>query len=93
MLDMVTFSVTIDEEAHSDLFIQMMEELKFVVSVAPATSLNKFNPIEYALQGPTATEEELGQMIVLSEDSETYTPQKSRKLNKQRFDQWPKKSV
>jgi hypothetical protein len=78
---MVTFSVTIDEESHKDLFLRIMEELKFVVSVTPEGNAAPMKTFDFALPGREATDEELERLMVLAEKSETYTPQKSQELN------------
>jgi hypothetical protein len=89
---MVTFSVTIDEESHKDLFLRIMEELKFVVSVTPEGNTAPMKTFDFALPGREATDEELERLMVIAEKSETYTPQKSKELNERRFNQWQKKS-
>ena len=89
---MVTFSVTIDEESHKDLFLRIMEELKFVVSVTLEGNTAPLNAFDFAISGREATDEDLERLMVLAEKSETYTSQKSKELNERQFNQWQKES-
>jgi hypothetical protein len=85
---MITFNVTIDGESNSDLFLRMMEELKFVVSVVPDETGNGLDPVDFALPGRPGTDEEFERLMVISEESETYSAQKSKKINKQKLGKW-----
>ena len=89
---MVTFSVTIDEESHKDLFLRIMEELKFVVSVIPEKNSYSLNALELIIPGKDITDKELDDLMVLAEKEETYLEHQSQKTNTQRFKQWQEKT-
>jgi hypothetical protein len=89
---MVTFNVTIDEESHSDLFLRLMEELKFVVSVKTENNETELIASEFARPGRLATDKEIEQLMMIADESEPYTAHKSKKAIKQQFDQWLKKN-
>jgi len=88
---MVTFSVTIDEESNKELFLQMMKELKCVISVKPSSGEEGLNALELSLPGRYATDKELEDMMILAEEGKTYKPDQSKEENKQRFESWQKK--
>jgi hypothetical protein len=90
---MVTFNVTIDEESHSDLFLRLMEELKFVVSVKTENSEAELIASDFARSGRLATDKEIEQLMMIADESEPYTASKSKKVIKQQFDQWLKKNI
>ncbi|MEI6175048.1 MAG: hypothetical protein WCR01_14985 [Bacteroidota bacterium] len=89
---MVTFSVTIDEESHKDLFLHIMEELKFVVSVIPQVNSGVLNALDFSMSGREASDKELEELMILAEKEETYLQPQSKKINKQRFKQWQEKA-
>ena len=89
---MVTFSVTIDEESHKELFLRLMEELKFVVSVRPEKKSAKLNVLELVLPGKGITDKGLEELIVLAESEETYEHQQSKKANTQLLKKWQEKA-
>ena len=88
---MVTFSVTIDEESHKDLFLRIMEELNFVVSVKTENNSDQLNALDFVISGRNATDKELEGLMVISEKEESYPQQLSKKINKERFKQWQDK--
>ena len=88
---MVTFSVTIDEESNKELFLRMMKELKFVISVKPSSGEDKLNALELSLPGRYASDKELEDLMILAEEGEAYKPEQSKKENEQRFETWQKK--
>lgn len=85
---MVTFSVTIDEESNKELFLQMMKELKFVISVEPYSSKVGLNTLELSLPGRYATDQELEDLMILAEEGEAYKTNQSKELNDKRFESW-----
>ena len=88
---MITFSVTIDEESNKELFLQLMKELKFVISVKPYACEVGLNTLELTLPGRYATDKELEDLMILAEEGDTYKPDQSKKENRTRFESWQEK--
>ena len=85
---MVTFSVTIDEESNQDLFLRIMEELKFVKSVSPVPNPDKMNPVDFVMPGSVVTDMQLEDLMLIAEKENTYDIKASKKISKRRIKQW-----
>ena len=48
---MLTYSVTIDDASNSDIFLKLMNELKFVVKVKPEIESAAIAALDLALPG------------------------------------------
>jgi len=90
---MVTYSVTIDKEANSDIFLKLMNELKFVVRVKSEIEFEMTHFIDLALPGEQAKDESLQSLVETTDKSGRITANESKKKNLQRFNAWHKNAI
>jgi wyosine [tRNA(Phe)-imidazoG37] synthetase (radical SAM superfamily) len=90
---MLTYCVTIDKASNSDIFLKLMNELKFVVKVKPEIESNAINAMALALPGEPAADEVLALLIEIAEKAGTITATNSRKKNLNRFNSWQRKAL
>ncbi len=90
---MLTYSVTIDNASNSDIFLKLMNELKFVVEVKPTIESVAVTGLDLALPGEPAKDEVLKSLIELAEKSGTIPSKNSQKKNLQRFNSWHRKAL
>ena len=85
---MLTYSVTIDNASNSDIFLKLMNELKFVVKVKPEFESAEITALDLAMPGEPAKDEVLEALIEMAEQSGTIPSKNSQKKNLQRFNSW-----
>jgi hypothetical protein len=85
---MLTYSVTIDNASNSDIFLKLMNELKFVVTVKPEIESAAIAALDLALPGEPANDEVLEALIEMAEKSGLIPSKNSQKKNLQRFNSW-----
>jgi hypothetical protein len=76
---MLTYSVTIDKTSNSDIFLKLMNELKFVVLVKPEIESDAITALELALPGRKANDDLLPSIFELSEESVTLSEKTPKK--------------
>ena len=90
---MLTYSVTIDKASNSDIFLKLMNELKFVVRVKPEIESDTIIAMDLALPGEPVKDEVLLSLIEMSEKAGTMSAKDSQKKNLQRFNSWQRKAL
>ena len=90
---MLTYSVTIDNASNSDIFLKLMNELKFVVKVKPEFESAEITALDLAMPGEPAKDEVLEALIEMAEQSGTIPSKNSQKKNLQRFHSWQMKAI
>ena len=87
---MVTFNVTIDEVSNQDLFLRIMKELKFVVSVKVENKSAFPELNELVSAGNKVEDHTLESIFASGRDSGNFTLEQSKTINNQRFNEWRK---
>ena len=90
---MLTYNVTIDKASNSDIFLRLMNELKFVVMVKPELESAVIPFLDLAISGDQANDEILHSLVEMSEKAGTLSAKNSKKQNIQRFNSWQKKAI
>jgi len=90
---MLTYCVTIDNASNSDIFLKLMNELKFVVKVKPEIESAEITALDLALPGEPAKDEVLEALIEMAEKSGRIPSKNSQKKNIQRFNSWQRKAL
>jgi hypothetical protein len=75
---MLTYSVTIDDASNSDIFLKLMNELKFVVKVKPEIESAEISALDLAMPGEPAKDEVLEALIEMAEKSGTVPSKNSQ---------------